>query len=569
MAVPIAPLKQKPQRKLSLIFGTLGLGVPLAILFFFIFLPFFFVLFLAIGEAQENLITAIETILRSSLYHKIFRFTLLQASISTGLSLLIGIPVGYIFGRFEFVGRKILLSLVTVPFILPPLYVILGFIRFWGSEGFFNAFLANIGVDSALDLSRGFWAIIVAHAFYNTPLVIYWVSAALAMLDKDQIAAARTLGSKNLHFLRRILLPNMLPGILASSILTFTYCLLSFAIVLEFGAGHFYTVELQIWILYNPPFSLRHLAGILAIFQAVMSILLIYLYSKASSVVLSPVKVGEINPVERRRLVAESTKTKGLLLGVLGFILLFDLGPMVSIALSAFRDIERGTWTLANFGVLLSNRHSAILHVSPARTVINTFLFASLAVILNLCLIFMVIHGLEHVSQKVQHLLESIFFAPIGLSSITIALGLLYTYGRFKWYYTSSWILIVIAHSMIGFPFMFRALLSSYKQVNPDYIHAARTLGSSQLDTFRRIQLPLMVPGIRTGIAFVTAMSIGEFAATNFIYYPEATTMSIAIYKYIGARQYGIAGAMCFIVGLVSMLCFLAIQKSEYEGLPV
>lgn len=568
MAVPIATIKQKSQRKRSLIFDILGIGVPLSILVLFIFIPFFLVLFLAIGETSKGFINAIKTILEGSLYHKIFRFTLLQAGISTGLSLLIGIPVGYIFGRFEFVGRKTLLALVTVPFILPPLYVVLGFIRFWGSKGFFNRFLAIFGVDLGLDLSRGFWAIIMAHAFYNAPLVIYWVSSALAILDKDQIDAARTLGSKNLHFFRRILLPNMIPGLLAASVLTFTYCLLSFAIVLELGGGQLYTIELQIWILYKPPFSLRQLASVLAIFQAFMSILLIYLYSKASAVVLSPVKVGEIKPAERRRVAAESFKKKGLLLGVLGFILIFDLGPMVSIALSAFQDIERRAWTFENFSVLLSNRSSAILHISPAKTIINTFLFASLAVILDLGLVTMAIRGLERVPQKLQHLLESIFFSPIGLSSITIALGLLYTYSRFKWYYTSSWILIVIAHTMIGFPFMFRVLLSSYRKVNPDYVHAARTLGSSQLDAFLRIQLPLMTPGIRTGIAFVIAVSIGEFAATNFIYWPEATTMSIAIYKYIGARQYGIASAMCFLVGLVSMLCFLAIQKSMEEGLP-
>jgi thiamine transport system permease protein len=200
--------------------------------------------------------------------------------------------------------------------------------------------------------------------------------------------------------------------------------------------------------------------------------------------------------------------------------------------------------------------------------VVNTFLFASLAVLLNLGLASMAIPGIDRVPKKFQTTLESIFFAPVGISSITLALGLLYTYSRFQWYYTSSWILIVIAHTMIGFPFMFRSLLSSYRKINPDYIHAARTLGSSQLDTFIRVQLPLMTPGLRTGIAFVTAVSIGEFAATNFIFWPEATTMSIAIFKYIGARQYGLASAMCFLVGMVSILCFMIIQQSTEEGLP-
>jgi len=547
---------------------AIGFGVPLLALSLLIFLPFFLVLVLAIGETPGSFITSLETILRGSLYHKIFRFTLLQALFSTGMSLLIGIPVGYIFWRFEFIGRKVLFALVIVPFILPPLFVVLGIIRFWGATGFLNQFLAFFGISSVIDLSSGFWAIIIAHAFYNVPLVVYWVSSALAMLDKDQIDAARTLGSKNFHLFRRILLPNMLPGILASSILTFTYSLLSFAIILELGGGQFYTMELQIWILYKPPFSLRQLASTLAILQTIMSLLLIYLYSKSSSVILSPTKVGEIKPIDRKRISSEPTTTKGFIMGVLGFILLFDLGPMVSIALAAFRDVERGIWTLNNLTVILRNQYSAILPVSPIRTIANTFLFASLAVILSLSFATMAIRGLEYVPEKAKPLMESIYFSPIGLSSITIALGLLYTYSRFQWYYSSTWILIVLAHTMMGFPFMFRSLLSSYRKINPDYIHAARTLGSSQLDVFIRVQLPLMTPGLQTGIAFVTAISIGEFAATNFLFWPEATTMSIAIYKYIGARQYGLASAMCFLVGLVSLLCFLAIQKSMDEGLP-
>jgi len=564
---PSASFKEG-KRKSKQIFGIIGIGIPLLCLLLFVFIPFFFVLYLAIGESPDSLISAIKTVLGGSLFQKIFRFTLLQATISTLTSLLIGIPLGYIFWRYEFIGRKVLFALVTVPFILPPLFVILGILRFWGSEGFFNQILTQFGVSSQLDLSSGFWAIIIAHAFFNIPLVIYWVSSALATIDSDLIDAARTLGSKRLHFFRRIILPNMIPGILAASILTFTYTLLSFAIVLEFGMGQLYTLELQIWILYKPPISMHQLAGVLATIQAIMSIFLISMYSKITSNVLSPTNVGEIRPIKRRKVFSESKLITCLILGVLGFILIFDLGPMLSIALSAFRDIDRGTWTLSNFGIFLNNRSSSILHVTPVRTLINTLLFATLAVILNLGLASFAIHGLDKISQKKQQILESVFFAPIGLSSITIALGLLFTYGRFQWYYTSSWILIVISHTMISFPFMFRALLSSFKKINPDYIHASRTLGSSQLDSFLRVQLPLMGPGIRTGIAFVIALSIGEFAATNFIYWPEATTMSIAIYKYIGARQFGIASAMCFLIGLVSVICFWIIQKSSDEGLP-
>jgi len=136
---PSASFKEV-KRKRKHVFGVIGLGIPLLCIFLFVFIPFFFVLYLAIGESPDSLISAIKTVLGGSLFQKIFRFTLIQATISTITSLLIGVPIGYIFWRYEFIGRKVLFALVTVPFILPPLFVILGILRFGALKGFLIKF---------------------------------------------------------------------------------------------------------------------------------------------------------------------------------------------------------------------------------------------------------------------------------------------------------------------------------------------------------------------------------------------------------------------------------------------
>jgi len=95
----------------------------------------------------------------------IIQFTLNQAFLSTFLTLFLGLPGAYIFARFSFRGKDQLRTLLTIPFVLPPIVVVLGFIMLLGPEGLLNTLLQVItGVDSSpLNLYKA----------YLFPLCIY------------------------------------------------------------------------------------------------------------------------------------------------------------------------------------------------------------------------------------------------------------------------------------------------------------------------------------------------------------------------------------------------------------
>lgn len=73
---------------------------------------------------------------------------------------------------------------------------------------------------------------------------------------------------------------------------------------------------------------------------------------------------------------------------------------------------------------------------------------------------------------------------------------------------------VVIACAVVGFPLMVRAIRQSAEAIDPRYARAARSLGASEIRIFATVTMPLMAPGILTGITLAFARAVGEFGAT-------------------------------------------------------
>ncbi|MGM0606649.1 MAG: ABC transporter permease, partial [Halobacteriota archaeon] len=121
-------------------------------------------------------------------------FTAYQAALSTVLSVAIGVPAAWILARFEFRGRKTLRSLTILPFVLPSIMVAVGFVATFGSNGTLNRTLAVVGLGP-VRLLFTLEAILIAHAFYNAPLVARITTAAWESVDARAIETARSLGA--------------------------------------------------------------------------------------------------------------------------------------------------------------------------------------------------------------------------------------------------------------------------------------------------------------------------------------------------------------------------------------
>ncbi|HEY8416466.1 MAG TPA: ABC transporter permease subunit, partial [Limnochordales bacterium] len=124
----------------------------------------------------------------------LLRFTAWQAFLSAALSVAIGVPLGYLLANRSFPGKTLVSSLVMVPFVMPAITVALGFLVMYGTNGWFNETLDAL-FGFKVRVLHTLWAIVLAHAFYNGPLVARLTQGAWERLDPALEESARTLGA--------------------------------------------------------------------------------------------------------------------------------------------------------------------------------------------------------------------------------------------------------------------------------------------------------------------------------------------------------------------------------------
>src|SRR5215211_3716373 len=162
--------------------------LPLSFLIVAFFFPLSRILALTLDPStltSQNLLLA----------SRVFLFTFYQATLSTILTLLLGLPAAYLFARYDFRGKALLRALTAVPFMLPTVVVAAGFNALLGPRGLLHILFPLSSFEFIGTLN----AILVAHIFYNTTIVIRVVGSALSSLDPKMEAAARSLGADSIR----------------------------------------------------------------------------------------------------------------------------------------------------------------------------------------------------------------------------------------------------------------------------------------------------------------------------------------------------------------------------------
>ena len=172
-----------------------------------------------------------------------------------------------------------------------------------------------------------------------------------------------------------------------------------------------------------------------------------------------------------------------------------------------------------------------------------------------------------------QTILETAIHLPLVLPPSVVGFYLLIMLGRdgpfahlFGWNLLFTWPAAVIASTVVGLPLMFQAARSAIANVDPDLEHAARTLGSSELEVMWRITLPLSRRGILAGLVLGSTRALGEFGATLMIAanIPGKTqTLPLAIYDAVQNSQYGLAHQMVLLMTVLGFMSLWCVRRLE------
>jgi thiamine transport system permease protein len=500
-------------------------------------------------------------------------FTVFQAALSTLLTLAVGLPGAYLFARFDFPLKNFLRAFTVIPFILPTVVVAAGFESLLGSRGWINLALQQAGLtDQPVQFLHTLGAILLAHVFYNTSIVLRLVGNAWERLDPRLHDAARMLGAGRWRAFSRVTLPLLLPAILAAASLVFLFDFTSFGVILILGGPAFSTLEVEIYVQALQALNLPA-AALLSLLQIACTLALIAASARLSErAETAPARIG-FRAARRPGSAAEHAAVAGI---VAALVILFLL-PLVSPVVRSFLQTEpaqgeraaaEGGWTLAYYRELFVNRRGSAFFATPIETAGNSLLVASATAALALALGIPAAALLARPS-RMDRALEPFLLLPLGTSAVTLGLGMLLVFSRppLDWI-RSPWML-PIAHSLVAFPFVVRGLKPAFAGIPRRLREAAATLGAPPWRIWSMVDLPIAMRAVLSAAGFAFAISLGEFGATAILVRPDFATMPVAIYRLLsqpGGLNYGQAMAMSTLLMLLCAGVVMVVERDRGMG---
>jgi len=184
------------------------------------------------SQSLERGVGALWDSIADPLAWKAVLLTLKLSVIATVINMLIGTMVGWVLNRYHFPGRRLLNSLVDLPFALPTAVGGLMILLLLGPNSFVGGLAQKLGFEIVFHEP----AIVIAMMFVTFPFVIRAVQPLLEELDKSEEEASYTLGASRARTFVQVIFPSMLPGIISGAMLAFSRALAEFgAVVLVAG----------------------------------------------------------------------------------------------------------------------------------------------------------------------------------------------------------------------------------------------------------------------------------------------------------------------------------------------
>ncbi len=211
----------------------LGRGTVVLYLSLIVLLP----LAAVVSKSFEDGLSGFWDAVTSPLAISSLELTLICSLIVVVINAIFGTIIAWILVRDDFPGKAAVNAVIDLPFALPTIVASLTLLTLYGNE-------SPLGVHIALTRA----AVVVALLFVTLPFVVRAVQPLLLEMDREMEAAAASLGASGFTIFRRIIFPNLLPGLSAGVALAFARALGEFGSVLLFAGGLPQTMVSSIFI---------------------------------------------------------------------------------------------------------------------------------------------------------------------------------------------------------------------------------------------------------------------------------------------------------------------------------
>jgi putative spermidine/putrescine transport system permease protein len=216
--------------------------------------------------------------------------------------------------------------------------------------------------------------------------------------------------------------------------------------------------------------------------------------------------------------------------------------PLPGLSLRWYQDFFTSSFWLSSL------RNSLIIGISA--TVLATVLGTMAAL------------GIWRARFPAQALVLAMLISPMVVPVVIIAVGVYFAFAPLG--LTDGYLGLILAHATLGVPFVVITVLATLSAFDRTLLRAAESLGASQLATFRRVMLPLILPGVASGAVFAFAASFDEVVVVLLMAGPAQRTLPRQMFAGINdniSLTIAAAATMLIAISLVLMIAVGALQR--------
>lgn len=533
---------------------TIWNGFALAILAFFLLFvvyPLGIILYQSVLEPETTKFTLAYF---TKFFGKPYYWTTLLNSFkvtvcSTVIAAAIGLPMAYLMRSYKIPGSKYLNIFIVISYLSPPFIGAYAWIQLLGRNGFFTNLLHSwFGIKFAG--IYGFTGIVLVFSLQSFPLIYMYVSGALKNLDSSLNEAAESLGCNAFQRVTQIIMPLVMPSLLAGSLLVFMRVFSDFGTPMLIGEGY-RTFPVLIYTQFMGEVSTDdHFAASLCVIVIAITLLLFFLQRfLAKRYAYSMTALKPMQPVA-----AKGSEKLFTYLFVFGMVFIAML-PQLTVIFTSFLEMTgNGSFYTGNFSLM---NYENTLFAKDNNSILNTYVFGLCAIAIVVVLGIMISYLTVRKPSVLTSLLDTLTMFPYIIPGSVLGIALLSGFNSGVIALSGTALIIIISLTIRRMPYTIRSSTAIITQISPSIEEAAISLGSTEFQSFRKIMVPMMLPGVLAGAIMSWITLISELSSSIILYTSNTSTLTVAIYAEVIRSNFGNAAAYSTILTLTSIISLL------------
>jgi len=492
-------------------------------------------------------------------FDKEFYFLLLNSiyyGIGTcALTFLIGTFLAWVSERTNTPLKKIFVVMSLIPFIIPGILSTISWILLLSPRiGLINIVVKELlRLESAPFNIYSMWGMIWAEAIHLYPLVFLLMSAAFRNMDTSLEEAALTAGSSTWQTFCRVTLPLMRPAMFSVLLINFIRGIEAFEVPALIGVPakiSVFTTKIFLAIHQFP--SDFGLAGAYAVTLLAISTTGVLIYGRITR---REERYATVTGKGYRPRVIDLGGWRYFTLGM-SFLIFFlaVILPVFVLLWSSFIPYYGVPSRELMEKMTFANYHYILNYPLALTAFKNSFYLSVGSATLVMLLTSMIAWVTVKTKLPGRALLDNMTFIPIAMPGIVLGVSLIWVYLTLPIpIYGTIWVLL-LAYITKFMPYGIRAASASMIQINKELEEASLTAGGTWFQTFRKVVLPLLMPGFTAGWIYISIIALRELSTSILLYSYNSTVLSIMAFDLWEGGQYTYVCAL----GVLMVLLLIA-----------